>query len=211
MQRREPPGSPPKDEARAYSQPVTPEESRDSLFDELSPDNPGDWALSLSVPADPGHRDELRAGGKSSGDALAPAWDSFFEHIGTDGLADLSRRNDNLQRQIRDNGVTYNVYADSAKGLQRRPLARGLERARHLLQPRHQRARGLQAFEHGLQPARHQRSDRCHARGRPPARPSPRVPLPARVRASPGGVRSASRYPRVDGANPEYPSGGRPR
>ena len=91
----------------------------DSLFDELSPDNPGDWALSLSIPADAGHRDELRAGGKPTSDALAPHWDSFFEHIGTDGFKDLNRRSDNLQRQIRDNGVTYNVYADASAGLQR--------------------------------------------------------------------------------------------
>lgn len=117
MQRREPPGSPPKDEARAYSKPVTPEESRDSLFDELSPESPGDWALSLSMPADAGHGDELRD--DADAQALAPHWARFFDHVGTDGLADLNRRADNLQRQIRDNGVTYNVYADSAKGLQR--------------------------------------------------------------------------------------------
>jgi uncharacterized circularly permuted ATP-grasp superfamily protein len=117
MQRRDAPGSPPKDEPRAYSKPVTPEESRDSLFDELSPESPGDWALSLSIPADAGHRDELRDGDDPQ--ALAPHWASFFEHVGTDGLADLNRRADNLQRQIRDNGVTYNVYADTAKGLQR--------------------------------------------------------------------------------------------
>ncbi len=94
-------------------------DTSDSLFDELSPDNPGDWALSLSVPADVGHRDELRAGGKPSSDVLSPHWASFFDHIGTDGFADLNRRNDNLQRQIRDNGVTYNVYADASAGLQR--------------------------------------------------------------------------------------------
>ena len=91
----------------------------DSLFDELSPDDPGDWALSLSIPADTGHRDELRAGGKPTSDSLAPVWDNFFEHIGTDGFKDLNRRSDNLQRQIRDNGVTYNVYADASAGLQR--------------------------------------------------------------------------------------------
>jgi uncharacterized circularly permuted ATP-grasp superfamily protein/uncharacterized alpha-E superfamily protein len=117
MQRRDPPGSPPKDEPRAYSRPVTPEESRDSLFDELSPESPADWALSLSVPADAGHRDELRD--SAAPHTLAPHWSRFFEHVGTDGLADLNRRADNLQRQIRDNGVTYNVYADTASGLQR--------------------------------------------------------------------------------------------
>ena len=38
--------------------------------------------------------------------------------MGTDGFYDLNRRRANLQRQIRDNGVTYNVYAD-AEGPQR--------------------------------------------------------------------------------------------
>lgn len=96
---------------------MTPEESRDSLFDELSPESPGDWALSLSMLADAGHRDELRD--SADPQALAPTWGRFFDHVGTDGLADLNRRAENLQRQIRDNGVTYNVYADAANGLQR--------------------------------------------------------------------------------------------
>jgi len=73
--------------------------------------------LSRSEPADAGHRDELRDDRHPA--ALAPHWARFFDHVGTDGLADLNRRADNLQRQIRDNGVTYNVYADSDKGLQR--------------------------------------------------------------------------------------------
>jgi uncharacterized circularly permuted ATP-grasp superfamily protein/uncharacterized alpha-E superfamily protein len=49
---------------------------------------------------------------------LTKNWTEFFNHLGTDGFNDLSRRNDNLKRQIRDNGVTYNVYAD-ANGPQR--------------------------------------------------------------------------------------------
>ncbi len=117
MQRPDDPGGPSKEAPRAYSKPVTPEEFRDSLFDELSPESPGDWALSLSMPADAGHGDELRD--SDDPHALAPHWARFFDHVGTDGLADLNRRADNLQRQIRDNGVTYNVYADAARGLQR--------------------------------------------------------------------------------------------
>lgn len=117
MQRPDDPGGPSKEAPRAYSKPVTPEEHRDSLFDELSPESPGDWALSLSMPADAGHGDELRD--DADPHALAPHWARFFDNVGTDGLADLNRRADNLQRQIRDNGVTYNVYADNAKGLQR--------------------------------------------------------------------------------------------
>jgi uncharacterized circularly permuted ATP-grasp superfamily protein/uncharacterized alpha-E superfamily protein len=49
---------------------------------------------------------------------LAPCWADFFEQLGADGFNDLPRRAVSLERQIRDNGVTYNVYAD-ADGPQR--------------------------------------------------------------------------------------------
>ena len=49
---------------------------------------------------------------------LAPAWAAFFEQLGAAGFNDLPRRAVSLERQIRDNGVTYNVYAD-ADGPQR--------------------------------------------------------------------------------------------
>ena len=42
-----------------------------------------------------------------------PEWSRFFEHLGREGFADLNRRTVNLQRQVRDNGITYNVYADA--------------------------------------------------------------------------------------------------
>jgi uncharacterized circularly permuted ATP-grasp superfamily protein/uncharacterized alpha-E superfamily protein len=104
---------------------VTPESS-DFLFGDLGPGVPADWALSQSLPADRGHRDELRGTAatdrRAAPAALSPAWASFFEHIGAEGMADLDRRHHHLQRQIRDNGVTYNVYADAATGL-RRPWA----------------------------------------------------------------------------------------
>ncbi len=43
---------------------------------------------------------------------LADHWTRFFDFLGVDGFHDLNHRTANLQRQIRDNGVTYNVYAD---------------------------------------------------------------------------------------------------
>lgn len=49
---------------------------------------------------------------------LAPDWQRFFNFLGDDGFEDLNHRTANLRRQIRDNGVTYNVYAD-ADGPQR--------------------------------------------------------------------------------------------
>ena len=49
---------------------------------------------------------------------LTKPWTTFFNCLGTEGFHDLNRRTANLRRQIRDNGVTYNVYAD-ANGPQR--------------------------------------------------------------------------------------------
>ena len=56
-------------------------------YDELTPEHPGEWALSLSMAADAGHFDELRGEGAHG---LAPAWADFFERFdmekyGSDG------------------------------------------------------------------------------------------------------------------------------
>ena len=64
-----------------------------------------------------GHFDELHstvgaAGAGPSDRALGPLWSQFFAHAEASSPADLDRRYASLQRQIRDNGVTYNVYAD---------------------------------------------------------------------------------------------------
>ena len=69
---------------------------------------------SLAAPAQPGHRDELRADG-----ALRPAWRAFFRHLGPGGYGDLPRRRATIERQVRDDGITYNVYSDD--GLRERP------------------------------------------------------------------------------------------
>ncbi len=55
------------------------------------------------------------------GDARRPltqTWAHFFDHLAADGMGELAQRDRSLARQIRDNGVTYNVYAD-ANGAQR--------------------------------------------------------------------------------------------
>ena len=49
---------------------------------------------------------------------LAAPWRTFFEQLGEIGLDDLDRRTQTLARQVRDNGITYNVYA-SQSGPQR--------------------------------------------------------------------------------------------
>ena len=53
-----------------------------------------------------------------SGETLSPSWTRFFNFLGRDGFYSLNHRTTTLHRQIRDNGVTYNVYAD-ANGPQR--------------------------------------------------------------------------------------------
>lgn len=86
----------------------------------------------MTAPATAGHFDELRglagtgaqAPRDTAGTAQAPPggmsahWARFFDNLGADGLRDLGHRAARLERQLRDNGVTYNVYAD-AHGPQR--------------------------------------------------------------------------------------------
>lgn len=74
------------------------------------------------LPGDLGHLCEMRNavnGADAGGTPVGAPWAKFFDHIGQDGIEDLNRRQEHLQRQIRDNGVTYNVYADAGTGQQR--------------------------------------------------------------------------------------------
>lgn len=102
------------------------DQPNDSLFGAQAEETPAALAAALAPPAAPGHYDELRGGVSApSPDAPAPAgvvdphalptrpWARFFENLGRDGFGDLNRRTVDLQRQVRDNGITYNVYADA--------------------------------------------------------------------------------------------------
>ncbi len=40
------------------------------------------------------------------------AWGQFFEQLATDTVTEMDQRSNSLARQVRDNGITYNVYAD---------------------------------------------------------------------------------------------------
>ena len=72
-----------------------------------------DRVRALTRSADSGHYDESRGAASCAADApWSPPWQAFFEHLGPQGLADLDRRSQSLARQVRDNGITYNVYAD---------------------------------------------------------------------------------------------------
>ncbi len=82
-----------------------------SLSFDGSDDSP---ALAAALPARPGHYDELRdADGR-----LRRGWRQFFDQLGPAGLADLGRRAQTLARQVRDDGVSYNVYSEERSGAQ---------------------------------------------------------------------------------------------
>jgi uncharacterized circularly permuted ATP-grasp superfamily protein/uncharacterized alpha-E superfamily protein len=105
-------------------------ETSDSLFADDAQEAPAALACALAPAAAAGHYDELRGATAMSTEGAAapgavpppalpaPAWSRFFENLGRAGFGDLDRRTTHLQRQVRDNGVTYNVYAD-ADGPQR--------------------------------------------------------------------------------------------
>ncbi len=72
-----------------------------------------EWLSAWLEPGAAGHFSELQG---SVTDplcpTLAPAWSRFFQQVGHAGLDTLDQRMQELQRQVRDNGITYNVYAD---------------------------------------------------------------------------------------------------
>ncbi|NML34367.1 circularly permuted type 2 ATP-grasp protein [Paraburkholderia antibiotica] len=63
------------------------------------------------LPGHDGHWDELR---DASG-ALREPWRQFFALLGEDGIARLADHNASIAQQIRDNDISYNVYADNGK------------------------------------------------------------------------------------------------
>jgi uncharacterized circularly permuted ATP-grasp superfamily protein/uncharacterized alpha-E superfamily protein len=90
------------------------------------PESPSVAALAQASQATPGHFDELRGTVARATPAPAPhapeaavgspklteIWRQFFSTLENDSAADMDQRAANLARQVRDNGITYNVYAD---------------------------------------------------------------------------------------------------
>jgi uncharacterized circularly permuted ATP-grasp superfamily protein/uncharacterized alpha-E superfamily protein len=63
------------------------------------------------LPGHDGHWDELR---DASG-VLREPWRRFFALLGEDGIARLADHRASIAQQIRDNDISYNVYADNGK------------------------------------------------------------------------------------------------
>ena len=75
-------------------------------------------ALAQACASEAGHFDELRGcvaepdGSHIDRAGLTRHWKEFLSQSEAQSATDMDRRYASLQRQIRDNGVTYNVYAD---------------------------------------------------------------------------------------------------
>lgn len=85
----------------------------------ITPDTPLDpmsWLRAHAQSAPNGHWDELRNRlSAAAGEPQPPGllWSDFMEHLGPEGLAGLNQRMASLRRQVHDNGITYNVYAQT--------------------------------------------------------------------------------------------------
>ena len=85
------------------------------LFDDQPLPEPALRAARLAPPPRAHQFDELRGRADGAANApLTPHWSAFFTHLGHEGFDDLDHRAASLARQIRDNGVSYNVYADTS-------------------------------------------------------------------------------------------------
>ena len=77
---------------------------------------PMDWLRAHAHGAPPGHWDELRdqltqTHTKDAGPC--GLWTGFIDRLGPEGLAGLNARMASLRRQVHDNGITYNIYAQT--------------------------------------------------------------------------------------------------
>lgn len=64
-----------------------------------------------ALPAREGHWDELR---DESGQ-LRDTWRAFFDLLGDEGIAGLDQAVESVAQQVRDNDISYNVYADGGE------------------------------------------------------------------------------------------------
>jgi len=78
---------------------------------EAAAGHPDALALLRALPVRDGHWDELR---DPSG-ALREPWRRFFEQLGEEGIAGLEPGRASVAQQVRDNDISYNVYADNGE------------------------------------------------------------------------------------------------
>jgi len=95
----------------------------------LADDDPPDAAslvTGLAQRATPGHFDEWCAAvsgtAAAAGHQPAAHWRRFFDTLGHGGWADLPARAHRVQARVREDGATYNVYAEGAEAPRAWPL-----------------------------------------------------------------------------------------
>ncbi len=91
-----------------------PDSSQPAPLTELPP--PTTASINALARADAGHYDELRGTAAASDAAgLTPGWSRFLGHLGGAGAPELNRRAARIERQLHDDGVTYNIHAEEAR------------------------------------------------------------------------------------------------
>ncbi|HET7865446.1 MAG TPA: circularly permuted type 2 ATP-grasp protein [Burkholderiaceae bacterium] len=91
----------------------------------------GDGLGPVPAPGRPGHFDELHGGAREAAAPvgrraalpapLAPAWQRFFNALPAD-RGDLAERQARVQRRVRDDGASYNVYTEGPAAVREWPL-----------------------------------------------------------------------------------------
>lgn len=96
-----------------------------SLLSESLPDV-SQLAAAAAQRGTSGHHDELRGvltnAAVSPALPMAPLWQKFFGAVGVSGWLDFPNRLVRVQRRVREDGATYNVYADGGQGAHSWPL-----------------------------------------------------------------------------------------
>ena len=84
-----------------------------SLLPDAPPPDPVALAAAAARPGHEGHYSELLGG---AGPQLAPLWQQFFQANGAAGWQALAGHAARVQRRVREDGASYNVYADDDEG-----------------------------------------------------------------------------------------------
>ncbi len=100
-----------------------------SLLPDEEPDAAA-LALAAAARGTVGHHDELRgllttradAASTSRTSGVAPLWRDFFAVCGPHGWADLGARYERVQARVREDGASYNVYAEGGESARSWPL-----------------------------------------------------------------------------------------
>ena len=88
-------------------------QSQSSFFKELTTQQQSSSEQYESVSkADTTHYDELYDSDQSGSPSMRTHWRDFFGYLQPKGLSDFNARTKEIERQVRDNGITYNIYVD---------------------------------------------------------------------------------------------------